>query len=247
MRAYWDWNKVSVDPALDLREVIDQAIRRRLLGDRPVAMLLSGGLDSSIIYYSLKKMGWEVKTFSVENGESEFLPEGTTPLSIVDTAFYDLDEAAEIMQAPLDLGSLIPQIQLAEAVAREGFHVVMTGDGADELFGGYRRATQYDSQQSDIFCELPFYHLPRLDRVMMRSTIELRTPFLAPSVISMALRTPRALRTSKQALKLAYSDIVPRPILERAKHPLKTQAVINGGETYRQQLVKEFRNVSAYI
>lgn len=240
IRQYWDWSKVPGDPD-ELRAILDYSISNRLIGDRPVAMLLSGGLDSSIIYYSLREQGREVHAFSVENGETEFLPEGVSTLV---TDPVSLSDAVAIMQAPLDLGSLVPQIQLARAVSYQGFHVVLTGDGADELFGGYRRAAEYDSQRSDIFCELPYYHLPRLDRVMMRSTIELRSPFISPFVIAAALRTPRRDRTSKQALKRAYKGTVPRRILEREKHPLKTTAVIQGGQTYRKQLVEEFYHVS---
>lgn len=241
--SYWDWSKVPGEPT-NLRALVDRAIDNRLIGDRPVALLLSGGLDSSIIYYSLAFKGRQVQTFSVENGETEYLPDGT---EVMDLDPMNLSHAVQIMQAPLDLGSLVPQIQLAQAVKTQGFNVVMTGDGADELFGGYRRAKVYDSQHSDVFCELPFYHLPRLDRVMMRATIELRTPFLAPSVVAAALRLPWSSRTEKQALKHAYEGVVPSRILDRVKHPLKTQAVISGGQSYRHQLVEEFRNVSSYL
>jgi hypothetical protein len=116
----------------------------------------------------------------------------------------------------------------------------MTGDGADEVFGGYRRASEYDSQWSDVFCELPYYHLPRLDRVMMRETIELRSPFLAPAVVAHGLSLPRELRTQKQALKRAFKGLVPDRIINRPKHPLKTEAVKTGGIGYRQQLVEAF-------
>ncbi len=242
VRQYWDWSKVP--PPQDFRAALDRAIENRLIGDRPVALLLSGGLDSSIIYYSLKEMGRQVEAFSIENGETEYLPDGVRFMKLED---FPIQEAVQIMQAPLDLGSLVPQIQLARAVQAKGYNVVMTGDGADELFGGYRRAAEYDSQASDVFCELPYYHLPRLDRVMMRSTIELRSPFLAPSVVSAALHTRWPDRTSKQVLKRSYLGTVPLPILERGKHPLKTPAVIEGGHTYRQRLVEEFRNVPAYL
>lgn len=237
LRPYWDWSQVPGEPA-ELKDTLDWAIGNRLIGDRPVALLLSGGLDSSIVYYSLAERGCEVEAFSVENGETEYLPDEVKVMSLGETSLW---EAVRIMQAPLDLGSLIPQIQLAAAVRDQGYHVVMTGDGADELFGGYRRAKEYDSQGSDVFCELPFYHLPRLDRVMMRATIELRSPFLSPQVVATALRTPRELRTEKQALKQAYRGVVPDRIIDRPKHPLKTQAVITGGIDYRQRLVAQFR------
>jgi len=236
---YWDWSVVEGDPR-ELGNLVRVAVHNRLISDRPVALLLSGGLDSSIIYYTLKEMGRDIEVFSVENGESEFLPEGVTPLGLEPVT---MEQSVRIMQAPLDLGSLLPQIQLAQAVKAKGYNVVLTGDGADELFGGYRRAAEYDSQHSDVFCELPYYHLPRLDRVMMRSTIELRSPFLAPSVVAAALRTPRSDRTSKQALKEAFRGLVPDKILDREKRPLKSPEVISGGLSYRQQLVEVFRRV----
>lgn len=233
---YWKWHLVPRSGYL--RETITEAIANRLIGDRPVALLLSGGLDSSIIYYVLQGMGKNIETFSVENGETEFLPNTT---HIMDLPPVTIAEAVKIMQAPLDLGSLVPQVQLSRAVASTGYHVCMSGDGADEVFGGYRRAREYDSQASDVFCELPYYHLPRLDRIMMRETIELRSPYLAPSVVAHGLSLPRLVRTEKQALKRAFKGLVPDRIINRPKHPLKTQAVIEGGVEYRRQLVDTFR------
>lgn len=232
---YWKWH--LVDRNGYLVDTVTKAIQNRLIGERPVALLLSGGLDSSIIYYTLKNIGQEVEVFSVENGEGEFLP---PEVGILDMPEVSIPEAVKIMQAPLDLGSLIPQVQLSRAVASAGYNVCMTGDGADEVFGGYRRAKEYDSQASDVFCELPYYHLPRLDRVMMKETIELRSPYLSPQVVAYGLSLPWAIRTEKQALKRAFKGIVPDRIINRPKHPLKTQAVIQGGGEYRAELVKSF-------
>lgn len=240
LRTYWDWSQVEGVPET-LRPALSQAISNRLVSDEPVAMLLSGGLDSSIIHYTLQDWGADVATFTVENGESEFLPPGVRALPLPEVT---LPEAVRIMQAPMDLGSLLPQIQLARAVKAKGFKVCLTGDGADELFGGYSRAQKYDSQHSDIFSELPYYHLPRLDRVPMHETIELRSPFLAPRVVATALRTPRPGRTMKQVLKAAYKGLVPDAILLREKVPLKSSAVINDGLAHRIQLVKEFCNAT---
>lgn len=239
---YWDW-KVVREPRTSLRGLITEAtIRRASISEREVALLLSGGLDSSIVYYILKEAGVEVAAFSVENGETEFLPPETTLLQ------WDgpktppgLGALSAIMQAPLDLGSLIPQVQLGLALKEQGYNVVLSGDGADEVFGGYSRAATYDSQLSDVFCELPYYHLPRLDRVMMRFTIELRTPFLSPSVIATGLKLPRPHRTSKQALKTAFRGLVPDRILDRPKHPLKSPTVLQDGINHRINLVEAFR------
>jgi asparagine synthase (glutamine-hydrolysing) len=237
LRTYWNWDEVP--RFYDLDRAITDSVSNRLISDRPVALLLSGGLDSSIIYYTLKSLGQKVACFSVENGESEFLPPGVRTLPVSEVS---LSEAVSIMQAPLDLGSLLPQIQLARAVKEAGYHVCLTGDGADELFGGYSRAQEYDSQKSDVFCELPYYHLPRLDRVMMRETIELRSPFLAPTIVAMALSIPWGYRTQKQELKIAATGLVPEKIIQRNKHPLKSAAVLQNQLQHRVQLVQEFRN-----
>jgi len=234
---YWDWSKIPGSP-MSISAILRQSVRNRLISDVPVGLLLSGGLDSSIIYHLVKSLGVKPLVFSVENGESEYLPAGVKPIFPEDVS---LEEAVGVMQAPLDLGSLVPQIQLARALNKQGLKVAITGDGADELFGGYTRSRTYDSQASDIFCELPYYHLPRLDRVMMRSTIEQRSPFLAPQVIATALRTPRELRTDKKILKQAFGGVINEKIINRPKHPLKTQAVIQGGLEYRSKLVEEFR------
>lgn len=240
---YYNLDPSLLDPNFTtLRETIFEAIRNRLMGEREVALLMSGGLDSSIIYYALQEMGIPVRTFTAPNGEDEFLPEGVEVLDVDEDEAYM--GALNAMQAPLDLGSMIPQYELAKALQREGFHVVLSGDGADELFGGYRRAMEYDSQASDVFCELPYYHLPRLDRVMMRSTIELRSPFLAPKVVRQALALPHSSRRQKDFLKVAFRGIVPEKILERKKHPLKSHKVISGGTAYRAQLVEDFRTMN---
>lgn len=237
-KRYWKWSKVRGNPE-DLKLTLDNAIQNRLYSDYPVVMLLSGGLDSSIIYYSLKEHHLPIQAFSIENGESQYLPEGVELLEIEEVS---LTEAVRIMQAPLDLGSLLPQIAAARALRDKGFGICLTGDGADELFGGYSRAQVYDSQASDVFCELPYYHLPRLDRVMANASIQVRTPFLAPRVVATALRLSRSDRTMKQALKAAYGPLLPPEIVLRDKQPWKSREVVSGGLHHRIKLVEEFRN-----
>lgn len=250
---YWDWNQVSITrndwPVVEyasdaLRRLLTEVTltRASAVKHRTMGLLLSGGLDSSIIYAILKeaKLIDEVAVYSVENGETEFLPSDVTFLS--GTGNVSLREGARAMQAPLDLGSLLPQIRLAQALGLQDVRVCMTGDGADELFGGYTRAKDYDSQASDVFCELPYYHLPRLDRVHMRSTTEIRSPFLAPSVVAFALRLPRFERTGKKILKEAFRGLVSDAIIDRPKHPLKGPEYLDSPLLHRVKLEEAFRH-----
>lgn len=238
---YWNWEPRPEPTPEELRDLVTKAILRWAGGsNRPVGLLLSGGLDSTIVYEVLRRNGVEVSLFSVENGESQYLPQDAKTELLPDSKNPTYEEAVEVMQAPLDLGSLFPQINLSRALATTGTHVCLSGDGADELFGGYRRAQSYDSQLSDVFCELPYYHLPRLDRVMMRETIELRAPFLSPSVVSAALSVPYEKRRGKGILKEAFRGIVPDRIIDRPKLPLKSREVLEGGEVHRLKLLEAF-------
>lgn len=249
---YWDWSSELLKTPADWDEILRESVVNRVQGilhprDIRPGLLLSGGLDSTIVYTLARQAGLDFDIYSVDNGDdAEFLPRDAN-VHMLDAPFPNQemteDHAVRVMQAPLDLGSLYPQIRLAEVLAEVESRVVMTGDGADELFGGYRRAKIYDSQKSDVFCELPYYHLPRLDRVHMRYTTEVRSPYLAPRVVAGALKIPRGMRTEKQILKLVATKIGVDPrVINRPKLPLKSKAVIEGGDQHRINLVEAFRH-----
>ena len=219
---YWNWNYITTPN--DLREAFRKSVKNRLVSDQPIAMLLSGGLDSTLAFKVAQELKADLKVFHVENGEKDMFLQavGNHPYEDLVTESPSLLKAVTAMQSPSDAGSLLPQYSLAEAVGSKGYHVTLSGDGADELFGGYKRAKEYDSQHSDIFIELPYWHLPRLDRVMMSHTIEHRTPFLAPEIVKYALELPWSKRTEKQELKIIAQGIVPKEIIDQPKKPLKS-------------------------
>lgn len=225
-----------------LRELVERSVRRRLVSDVPVATLLSGGLDSAIVALTAARMGAKVEAFHVENDEAVFAravaEAGRFPLTTLDVEEGSHGAAMLAMQEPVDLGSVLPQFTLAQAIKAQGYNVALSGDGADELFGGYRRAREYDSQRSDVFCELVHYHLPRLDRVNMFHRVELRCPFLAPYVVEAALSVPHAQRTEKELLKRAFSDIVPSLVLNREKKALRSRNPYDQG--LRNMVVDDF-------
>ena len=240
---YWDWNKVPWTTSL--HHDLVTATELRLGGQRDVAVLLSGGLDSTIIHNIITKhLNRSVTAIHVDNGESDF-----AHLVNPDAVQVTLDsvtdrEAVLVHQSPVDLGSVKPQIAMAKKLRELGFYAVLTGDGADELFGGYRRAKEYDSQMSDMFCELPYYHMPKIDRTMMRYTIETRSPFLAPSICKHAMNAPYIERMGeKTVLKNTFKEIVPQPILDRDKLPLKTDAIRTNPMDHRVALDRLFRSM----
>ena len=224
IKPYWSWDKVADVP---LNQAIGKSVAYRLEGKREPAILLSGGLDSSIIYHHAKMIKPDIKVFHVENGEEEYVKMLTNDYTKVDLSEFTVTKTDAIRrnQTPVDLGSVVPQAQLADALHQQHLHVVLSGDGADELFSGYGRNEYYDSQYSDIFQELPYYHNPRLDRIMMGSVVELRAPFLAPYIVKQALTLDFDKRKNKSVLKGLYDGILPDKILYRKKEALKTEEV----------------------
>lgn len=234
----WLWSKMI------------KSVKSRLISKNyPISLLVSGGLDSSIIAAILEETtDSDVTWYSIENGESEYVNllaeqygKKVTFLS------YDMDESLnrKIYQfwneTPIDLGSVVPQFHLFGAVKANSNHrIVLSGDGADELFGGYKRIHEYDSQYSDVFQELTYYHLPRLDKMSMAHTLELRNPFLNLEIVRFALNLPLEWRTDKKILKDTFLPILPESIVNRDKAPLKNPGIKKDKLSYRYKAVDLF-------
>lgn len=242
----------SFSDPYDILAAMETSVRRRMVSsDVPVALLVSGGLDSSIVFKTaLKYRHGDVTVFHVNNGEEEYLNYLDIPgdINVVkvgsgdfEERSVDLKEVLYVNESPVDLGSMLPQYFLARELQKHGVHVALSGDGADELFGGYRRALDYDSQHSDIFDELVYYHLPRLDRHMAYRQVELRSPFLSTEVVRQALAVPREHRTEKQILKSVFSEVLPDEILNRKKEPLKSPVVREQGLEWVRTLCNHFK------
>jgi asparagine synthase (glutamine-hydrolysing) len=248
-RYYWDWKNVpGRRPARpeNVLALVTRAVRNRLVSDVPVSVLTSGGLDSSIVYELVKEQKSDVSAFYVDNDEMEYVEKLTDASSIRLVSCnlpVDVKEALYANQVPVDLGSMIPQYVLGRTVREYDFDVALSGDGADELFGGYGRAQKYDSQMSDVFQELPFYHLPRLDHLMMASTVELRCPFLSYALIATMMTAPWEARKKKELLKQAFGGVVHADILAREKKALRIEAVERAPLEWRLDLIKDYREM----
>jgi asparagine synthase (glutamine-hydrolysing) len=134
-----------------LREKFLEATRIRLISDVPLGAFLSGGIDSSITVAAMAKLGVKpVETFSIGFEQKEFneLPYARQISRHLETAHHEMivkPSAVEILpQLILHLGepladnSILPTYYVSE-FARRFVTVALTGDGGDEVFGGYRR------------------------------------------------------------------------------------------------------------
>jgi asparagine synthase (glutamine-hydrolysing) len=161
-RRYWDlsWQKPDREGGLngngiaqkasELRELLSDAVRMRLVADVPLGILLSGGIDSSTVAALATQHATEkVKTFSIGFEEDSF-DESKYARQVakhLDTEHYEeklsaekagdlISEIGTWLDEPLSDGSLIPTYLLARFV-RKHVTVALGGDGGDELFAGY--------------------------------------------------------------------------------------------------------------
>lgn len=135
-----------------LNELIDQSIRLRLRSDVPVGCYLSGGLDSSLIAAKLKQLTPDIKrnTFSIDfndPGASESAYQRTMAGYIQSTHFEKLfveEDVIELLpkaiyhcECPLKESYNTASLALSKLVRDNNIKVILTGEGADELFAGY--------------------------------------------------------------------------------------------------------------
>ncbi|MGB7541242.1 MAG: asparagine synthase (glutamine-hydrolyzing) [Burkholderiales bacterium] len=159
IRKYWDWRfpesgataRSVEDEARELRELLVDSVRLQLRADVPVGAYLSGGLDSSIVTTLIKHFtDTPLRTFSLtfEDGEfdeSDYQTELVRYLGTNHTAVRctRADIGAAFPRAiwhtetPIVRTAPAPLMLLSERVRAEGYKVVLTGEGADEVFAGY--------------------------------------------------------------------------------------------------------------
>ncbi len=227
------------------REKMIDSVERQMMGDVPVGVFLSGGLDSSLVAAIAarwaERHGERLKTFAVGTEGSadliaarevaEFL--GTEHHERVYTAEEALDALPEVVRTiesydPSLVRSAVPNFMLAELAARH-VKVVLTGEGADEIFAGYEYLREIYSDQElhdEIVRMIEGLHnlnLQRCDRVTMAHGLEARVPFLERDVIELGLRLPAGWKLSsgdqpeKRLLRQSFEGWLPHKFLWREK------------------------------
>lgn len=141
------------EAAVALREEFDRAVRERLVSDVPVGAFLSGGIDSAIVCASLAAQGRRVRSFTVgftgaaayyeerpaARRVAEYLGLDHTEVDIdVSVAADVIDEVIDGCDEPFADSSAVPLFLLSRET-RQHVTVALSGDGADEVFAGYRK------------------------------------------------------------------------------------------------------------
>ncbi len=156
---WWNSSPEPFDPmpsvaeaAEELLERYRRAVRRQLLSDVPVGLLLSGGLDSSLLLALMLENGECWNTYTVGYGPSfpdDELAEAARTARIFGVPNYSvriskedfeetLPQVVEAVEEPIASSSIVPMFHVARRAARD-LKVVLMGQGPDELFGGYKR------------------------------------------------------------------------------------------------------------
>lgn len=165
VRSYWTLEQQAdrraskanrrVDTIVETRRLLEQAVERQLIGDVPVGVFLSGGIDSSaIVAFASRHYGRRLATYSAgfdfapDGGE---LPKARRVADLFGTDHHEVHIAGGAVgdliekmvrhhDMPFSDAANIPLFLLASRVSGS-VKVVLQGDGGDELFGGYRRYT----------------------------------------------------------------------------------------------------------
>ena len=233
-------------PALiqDIRDTLTYAVERRLMSDVPLGAFLSGGLDSSIIAAIAKEKMGELHTFSVGVEGSPDLKAARFVSDYLGTVHHEyVFTLAEVKKAlpeiiyglesfDKDLVRSVVPTYFTARLAAEHVKVILTGEGADELFAGY---TYYKDIADDAALHRELHrsitamhnvNLQRVDRMTMAHSIEGRVPFLDTEMVDLAMRIPAEVKLHRQdgqkpiekwILRRAFEDMLPHEIVWRDK------------------------------
>ena len=160
MKIYPFTSSVEINTKIKFKDALDiygslfaQAIKRQLLSDVEIGILLSGGIDSALVaYFAQKYSNKPLKTFTVgflEKDEANEIEDAKATSKIIGTEHYDVkitdhdfettfEKCVTIVEEPLGTTSVIPMYYLNQLVSKY-LKVVLTGQGADEPLGGYNR------------------------------------------------------------------------------------------------------------
>ena len=246
-------NKTSIS---DLHDALSDAVHRQLMSDVPYGVLLSGGLDSSITSALAKKFSskrvesndtqsawWpQLHSFSVglvgspdleaAKKVSEYI--GSIHHEVIFTIQEGLDALRDVIYhlETYDVTTVrasTPMFLMARSIKSHGIKMVLSGEGADELFGGYLyfhkapSAEEFHKETVRKLEKLHQYDCLRANKSLAAWGIEGRVPFLDKEFIDVAMRiNPKdkminSERMEKWVVRKAFEDYLPESVAWRQK------------------------------
>ncbi|AZB21933.1 asparagine synthase B [Kaistella haifensis] len=258
-----DWEdfenvKDNTTDLAELRKALEEAVHRQLMSDVPYGVLLSGGLDSSIISAVTAKYSRN----RIESGDTQeaWYPrlhsfavglEGSPDLvaaqkaadhigSIHHEVHFTVQEGLDAVRDVIyhletydvtTVRASTPMYLLARVIKSMGIKMVLSGEGSDELFGGYLyfhkapNAKEFHEENVRKLGKLHLYDCLRANKALMSWGIEGRVPFLDKEFMDVAMRqnpkdkmvTAHEAKIEKWMLRKAFEDLLPESIAWRQK------------------------------
>lgn len=227
------------DPGTVLTLLRD-GVAARLRSDRPVCFLLSGGLDSSLVLALARDLHPNPVAYTaVYDTDSADLHAARTVAAHLDVplievnipeptyaAVTDAVRTVEVaMKAQIEVA--VANLPLAHAIAGDGFRVALSGEAADELFGGYGNMAIASSNADDeAWRQIRYRQLAkmargnfmRVNKVFMAAGVEARLPYMHRPLVETVLAADKAAcPPGKRLLKHAALNVIPDKIINRAK------------------------------
>jgi asparagine synthase (glutamine-hydrolysing) len=274
--AYAQPKPVTMPEAAEaLKKLLERSVQRQVSGLKEVAVAFSGGLDSSVVAYLASKCPVDVHLVhvSLENRpETEEAKKAANALNLPlqVTLFREADvekvlsKVVELIEEPDPVKASIgvPFYWAAEKTAVAGFKVLLAGQGADELFGGYQRyVNEYlqhgaEAVRKTMFDDVVGIHESNLERDMKICgfhDVELRLPFASYSLAEFAVALPVELKIERKAgslrklvlRKTAENMGLPASITKKPKKAVQYATGING--VVKKLAKKHKATVAEYI
>ena len=257
-RDWFRYDAVKDNPASvqDVHDALENAVKRQLMSDVPYGVLLSGGLDSSVISaiakkYAAKRVETDQKTdawwpqlhsFAIGLKGAPDLAKAREVAQYIDSVHHEINYTIqEGLDAVRDVIYFIetydvttvrastPMYLLGRVIKSMGIKMVLSGEGADEVFGGYLYfhkapdAEAFHGETVRKLSKLYMYDCLRANKSLSAWGVEGRVPFLDKEFLDVAMRlNPKAKmcpgkEIEKKIVREAFADMLPESVAWRQK------------------------------